>query len=310
VGDTAVDLNSARQDAVRIEVAADVASAFFATLAQQQRSALGRTSLELAQSIRNTVARRIAVGRSAEAELATAEIGLARARFAVARAVSDLTVQRNKLAALMADEASSFGELRGDLFALPKLADARSLQMSLADNPQLKQLTTRQAALTAQRRLAQAQARTDMTVGASVRRLAQTDDTALVFSVNFPLGQKHRAAPGIDYARAQERSAPQATETRRLQLLADLHELSGDLGMTRLELGVLQTEIIPLAERAVELYEAGYARGRYGLFELNDAQRTLLVARQDAITAAERYQQLAIDIRSLLGEMPAEGAIP
>jgi cobalt-zinc-cadmium efflux system outer membrane protein len=264
----------------------------------------------LAESTRDTVAWRIAVGRSAEAELATAEIGLARARYSVARALSDLAVQRNKLAALMGDDAARFGELRGDLFTLPELPDAQSLQTHLQDNPQLKQLTTRQAALTAQRRLAQAQARTDLTVGASVRRLAQTDDTALVFSVNFPLGQKQRAAPGIDYARAQERSAPQTIESRRLQLLAQLHELSGDLGITKLELGVLQTEIIPLAERAVELYKAGYARGRYGLFELNDAQRTLLVARQDAITAAETYQQLVIGIRSLLGEMPTEGATP
>jgi cobalt-zinc-cadmium efflux system outer membrane protein len=256
------------------------------------------------------VEKRIAVGRSAEAELATAEIGLARTRYAASRAWNDLNVTRNQLAALMAEEESRFGDLSGDLFALPALGGLQSLRRRLVGNPELKQLSSQHNALRAQRQLAEAGARTDLTLGASVRRLAQTDDTALVLSVNLPLGQKQRSAPSIAYARAQEQAAPMAAETRRLQLLAELYELTGNLGMTKQELGVLRDEIIPLAERAVALYEAGFERGRYALFELTGAQRTLLDARQDAITAADRYHQLAISIHSLLGEMPAEGTAP
>ncbi len=310
LGEANVSLSATQRITTRIQIAARVANAFYQTLAEQQRLMVGEEFRILATNIRATVQRRIGVGRSAEAELATAEIGLARADSEARRFGNLLQVRRRQLATFLGMAEHALGPLSGDLFALPPPADFDSLTARLDHNPELLRLKLQEEVQTAQRQLAEAARRTDLTLGAGVRQLADTDDTALVFSVSLPLGQSKRAAPGIADAKARERAAPLAGASRRVALLAQLHELAADLLASTDQLRVLREDIIPLAERAVSLYEAGFERGRYSLLELNAAERTLLDARRDAINAAERSQGLTIQIHSMLGEMPPQGTQP
>ena len=310
IADAGMSLINAEQHAIRVDIATRVASAFLTALAEQRRFEVGEEFVVLATTTRDTVNQRVAVGRSAEAELATAEIRLSRARNASRRAASVLQGRRRQLAVLMATPDSSFGPLAGDLFELVELADVEALQARLDANPELSRLARQQQLRTAERQLAQAERQPNLTIGAGVRRLAQTDDTALVMSFSLPIGQRRRAVPAIDAASAREQAAPLAGAARRLELAAELNAIVADLSAAADEFQALREEIIPLAERAVNLYRTGFERGRYSLFELNAAQRTLLDARGDEIDAAELYHRRAISIRQMLGEIPGEGVQP
>ena len=310
LGDAGSGLVTAAHRAMRVDIAARVANAFSGALAAQDRLQVSEEFRALAEAVRDTVNRRVTVGRSAEAELATAEIGLARARNAGHRSASTLESRRRQLAALMAQERPAFGNLSGNLLELPQVADFATLKARLDGNAELARSSQEQRLRAAERQLAEAERRPDLTLGAGVRRLAETDDTALVLSFSMPLGQRGRAAPGIEAATAREAAAPLAGTSRRLELTGKLYDLTSRLLATAHELGVLKEEIIPVAERAVNLYQEGFERGRYPLFELIAAQRTLLDARRDAIDAAENYHSLAIAIQHMLGEMPGGGAQP
>jgi cobalt-zinc-cadmium efflux system outer membrane protein len=310
MGDAAVGVSHARHEALRVAVASQAADAFMTTLAAQRRVQVSLESRRLAQTIRDTVQRRVDVGRSAEAELATADISLVRARSIERRAAGALEIARRNLAAAMAAPETDPGTLSGDLFALPPRADFAALAARLDGNPELARLRQEQLVRAAEQRLARAERRTDLTLGAGVRRLAESDDTALLLSLSVPLGQRRRAEPATASADARAEAAPLIQQARRLELRAELFDLNGHLDAAADDLHVLQEEIVPLAERAVNLYERGFERGRYSLFELNAAQQALLEARRDAIDRAYDYQRLAIRIRGLLGEMPDQGARP
>ena len=308
LGDANVNLLTVQDHGIRIRIASNAAKIFMAALAEQRRGQLVEASRALAESIRAQVKRRVQVGRSAEAELATAEIAVARAKAAARRSTVTQAKQNQRLAAALAEDTPSFGQLLGDIESLPELDDLETLQARLDANPELARLTQQQAIRTAELRLAEASQRADLKLGAGVRQLAGPNDTALVFSFSMPLGQSRRSAAGIDAARSREQSAPLLRIERRLELNAELFAIDADLRAAADEYRMLSEEILPVAEKAVRLYQTGFERGRYSLFELSAAQRTLLEAQRDAINVAEQYQLRFIALETILGQVPGQGA--
>ncbi len=307
VGNANVELAAIHNQAVRIEVAGNAAKTFMAALAEQRRLEIANSSRSLTESIRNQVQQRVKIGRAADAELATANIQLARAKAAQNRVAAGLSKKYQQVASALAEATPSFESLLGNIEALPAILDFESLRTQLNSNPQMRSLAQQQTLRTAELRLAEAGRRSDVTVGAGVRQLSGPDDTALVFSFSMPLGQGSRAAPRINAARNRQQGSPFLRDERLLALTAQLIALDSDLRATAAEHRVFSEDIIPLAEKAVALYQTGFDRGRYSLFELSAAQTTLLQARRDAIDAAERYQILFIDLQQLVGELPGKG---
>ena len=310
LGDANLNLLTTEEHQIRINVAAKVARAFIATLAEQRRFEVLEAGRLLAESIRDQVGRRVEVGRSAEAELATAEIAVARAGATSRRSAATLAKRQQHLAAALAEETPSFGELLGDIELLPQLSDFEQLKTKLDANPELALLAQQQIVRNAELSLAQANQHADFTFGAGVRQLAGPNDTALVVSFSMPLGQKRRATPLIEAARNRRESTPLLQSERRLELMAELFALDSDLRAVADEYRVLNEDILPVAQTAVRLYQTGFERGRYPLSELNTAQRTLLETQRDAINIAEQYQQLFITLTTVLGEIPGRGALP
>ncbi len=310
LGDANVGLLAIRDQSIRIEVAGNAAKAFIAALAEQRRLEIVEAGRMQAESIRDQVTRRVDVGRAAEAELATAEIALARAGAAVRRSAATQSKKRRQLATALAEDTPSFGQLLGDLDAMPRLGELAALRWRLDTNPELAALTQEQTVLSAELDLARASQHPDLTLGAGVRQLAGPDDTALVVSFSMPLGQKRRASPRIDAARSRQQSVPLMRAQRKRELATELFSLDSDLRAVADEYRLLTENVLPIAEKAVRLYQSGFDRGRYALFELSAAQRTLLEVRSDAVDVAERYQMLYITLQTVLGEVPGQGANP
>ena len=307
VGAARLALSTLERARVEIDIASSVTKAFLMTLTEQHRADLSDESVAMSKAILASVERRVSVGRSSEADLAIAEIALAQAEVKSIASKRALQARLNELSILLGEPAPTFDILSADLFRIQPKKNLAHWEKQLENNLESKRLALQTDLRHQQRRLAEAAEKPDLTVGAGIRHLSTVDDAAFVLSVSVPLGQAQRSRPGMEAARLEESAAPLALSGQRRNAQVTLRRLTAKSNNSAEQLETLRERIIPAAERAVELYQRGFERGRYSLFELNAAQQTLLEARSDAIDAAERYHLATFDRKALVGQAPGSG---
>lgn len=285
----------------RVDVAAEAARRFVDVVVGQQRLELARAAIDVANETLAVVRRRVDVGRGSDAELASAEIALAEAELDAAALERLSASDRVSLASLWAEATPDFGVAVADLLALPPVEPFATMRSSLEDNPDLAYLVGEQRVLEAERRVAQARRRADLSLGFGVRYLAAPGDAGLVVSVSMPVGARSRAAPAVAEAAARLARQPDVIEQRRLELTALLFELHQQATLARERYTAIRDTLLPRAERAVGLYQRGFELGSYSLLEVTQAQRALLALRDDALTAAATYHLTLVDVEQLLG---------
>lgn len=300
-------LLGSEQDARRLDVLAAAARQFVRLVGLQQQVGLARDELELVRSNRESVRRRVAAGRSPDAELARADIAVDRAELALAQARSELDSARVELAAQWAATRPDFTRAEADLFRLPGVGAFDRYAAQLERNPDLARYATRARLAEARQRLAAARASPDVELGGGVRYLGEGDEAALMFSARIPLGSRSRAAPYRVEADSQALLTPLQREQQRLELHTTLYAIHRRLQQAREETRRLRGEIIPAAERVLDDYSRGYVQGRYSLLDLTQARRTLLELRREALAAATDYHLSRIELDRLVGVGPVEG---
>lgn len=298
------------QDARRLDVLAAAARQFVRVVGLQQQVELARSELELVRSNRESVRRRVAAGRSPDAELARADIAVDRAGLVLAQARSELDSARVGLAGQWAATRPDFTRAEADLFRLTGVEPFDRYATQLQRNPDLARFATQARLAEARQRLAAARARPDVELGGGVRYLGEGDEAALVFSASIPLGSRSRAAPYRDEADSLAMLTPLQRDQQRLELHATLYAIHRRLQQARERTLRLRSEIIPTAERVLRDYTQGYARGRYSLLDLTQARRTLLELRREALAAATDYHLSRIELDRLVGIGPVNGAQP
>ncbi|MFO7603178.1 MAG: TolC family protein [Gammaproteobacteria bacterium] len=297
------------QDAQRLDVLAETTRRFIHVVVDQQRHLIAEQKLALMQDTRRTVARRVQAGGSPVVETRRAGIAVARAELELEHAEHELASSRLHLSSLWGDTTPSFGRAQAELFNLPRVGDFTRLAALLARNPDITRFANRERLAEARLHLARAQAQADIEFGVGVRNMRRSDDHALVFSASLPLGTRQRAAPAIEAATLYQQQEGLELQQRQLELHASLFEIYQELLHAQTAFTSLQQQIIPEAEKILHAYDAGYQAGRYSLFELSEAQATLLKARLEAVMAAASYHQYQIEIERLTGSALA-GVLP
>lgn len=298
------------QDARRLDVLAAAARQFVRVVGLQQQVGLARDELDLVRANRESVRRRVAAGRSPDAELARADIAVDRAELVLAQARSELDSARVGLAGQWAATRPDFTRAEADLFRLPEIEDFEHYAARLERNPDLARFATRARLAEARQRLAAARATPDVELGGGVRYMGEGDEAALMFSASIPLGSRSRAAPYRAEADSQALLTPLQRQQQRLELHAALYAIHRQLQQARERSLRLRGEIIPAAERVLRDYTQGYARGRYSLLDLTQARRTLLELRREALSAATDYHLSRVELDRLIGVGPDHGARP
>lgn len=310
LGDARVMLAETERAIARLDLAAEVTRRFVRVIVAQQRLRLAEQVVEVARTTGDVVRRRFEVGRSSEAELATAEIALAQAEFERTTFERRLESDRVGLATLWAEPRPDFGTAQGDLFDLPVTTPLEAVERRIAQSPDLLRLVGEQRILDAEQRLAESRRRADLAFAFGLRHLASADDTGFTVSVSMPVGNRSRAAPSIAEASARRARLPETIAQRRLDLLAVLFELYQEMDLARERRVMLAETLVPRGERAVELYARGFELGSYSLLELNEAQRELLALRRNALTAAADFHLTLLEIERLLGGIDPTGERP
>lgn len=285
-----------------LDLRAEVARRYVHLLSDQEQLAITHEASALAEKTLKEVERRVAAARSPLAERSRASIALDRALLAEEHAEHELLSSRRHLAAAMGQQEADFGIAQGDLQKLSPAVEFDVLLASLQASPQALQVGSEARLRESEWRLQQARARSSLTLGAGLRRLGETDDTALLFSASLPLGASRRAAPLIAEAEARRDQSEAAGRATMLKLQAQLYELFQELNHARTEFETQRDRVVPAADEALRQTRHAWERGRYSLLELRDAHSEWTGQRRRLIEAAAEYQGYLIEIQRLTGQ--------
>ena len=114
----------------------------------------------------------------------------------------------------------------------------------LERTPELNQFVGERRIREARLQLARSEVRADLDWQIGVRRLQETDDTALVGSVSMPLGASRRAEPEIRAADAELALLEIEREAKGLTLYSTLAEAHGCYRVAQVEVQRLQDDVM------------------------------------------------------------------
>lgn len=292
-----------------LDLIRDVQQAYYAALAADEKAAIERERLETAQALNNSVARRVAAARDPLMAGARAEASLAEARIAVIRADAEAATARARLASFWGgDEA--FALIPAD-FALPHV-ETHGHDASTDAAPDLARLMAERDRASAAARLERSLVFANPTLSFGYRQFEDSGDDALVAGVSIPLGVFNRNQGAVARARAEERRASYELEAGRQTIARDLNALQRALDTDRRAALSLEEDVIPQAERALQLAQDGYNRGAFSYLDVLEAQRALSDAREARVEALLSFHtnEAAIDRLTARFAAPAEESQP
>lgn len=306
--DARVNLVTARQQqlassqrVLTLDVVTAVTQQFIRLLVAQEELTLREESHQLLQQTLTSLTRQVQAGGTAESELLRGNAALTRATQALRQARQRVSTERIRLSAFWADTSPDFTAAKADLYGVPSTTTLPALLEKLSNNPDLAFLSAEIDVRSAEVRRAQSERRPALEWKAGVRRLQESDDSAIVFGLSMPLGSSGRARGAIATATANQQQAEWDKDATRIQLEAQLiavyetHQIAVD------EVNVLRDQVLPSLKKVMRSTADAFDRGRYSYLELNLAQNQLLNAQQALVEAAARMQETRIELERMIG---------
>ncbi len=293
------DSASIERESAQLDVLADVTRRFIDVAEQQEQLLLTRKATELAEKTLAAITARVDAARAPLAEKSRATIALGRACLEQQQAEQSLLTAHRRLAALWGSTEPRFGDAKNDMFDLPAVASFDNLTTRLQSSPDFLRFTSESRLRDAEWQLAMAQAKSDVTVGAGLRRFEETGDNGFVVNFSMPLPFANRNQGAIREASIRRDQVQVQQQAAFITTQANLFEFYQQLQLARTEVTSLRTQLIPQAELALKQTHDGYERGRFSYLELADAQRELLELQRTAIAAAATYHRVLAEIERL-----------
>lgn len=255
--------------AARAETARRVREAFADLADARARAALAQTAVETAGALARTTRILVEAGREPPLRGSRAEAAAAQAAAELeAAGATEAAAQRALSAALGTEE-----ELAG-------IADTLLPPTTEAAADEIEPLDVRIAR--AEMRAAQARialertaATPDVTAQAGVRRLNETDDTALVVGLSAPIPLRDGNRGAVAAAAAETTAAEARLAQARLDASRALRDARAGLAAARTREAALSGVGITQAREALRLARLGYEAGKFGLVDVLDAQGAL-----------------------------------
>lgn len=290
-----------QQAARRLDVLAEVARRHLDWIEQISRCAIAEEAIHLREQAVTHVERRHQAGATPVSTLHTAEAQLALAQVAARQCAMRTRTAGRLLTAIWEDE-SEYQPATVSVLPAPTVPDEALLIEWLADSPELERFNDDARISAAELILGESARRTDFRWQVGIRRLEETDDTALVASVSYALGSAARAQPRIDAARArmeQHRVAQQAVHRTLRNTLLNAH---GRLSATVMEVELLQDKVMPLLEKAEQAAREAFTAGAATYFEWSFTQNELLDVRERLLSVAASSHLALIEIQRLTAQ--------
>lgn len=304
IGRSGIRLSEAALNLRRLTLVRDVKSAFFQVLAAERVVEVAEELVNVAESSTTTARKRVAAGAAADQELLRAEIPLEQARTELAGFERELLTARQSLALLLGRPDLSATPVSG---SLAEEADLGLLQPGpetwLADHPSVQAVRRSRDRAELELRRARLEPYPDVRLGVAGGRLGETGQSILELGIALPLpildrskGRKQEAQAHVRIAEADERAVAQ-------RLVHDWRIASHRFRTAAEQVTGYRERILPKANEALRLVQAGFEQGKFGFMDLLDTQRTTAEARL-------AYQHKLLELNLAQAELEAFLPLP
>lgn len=297
-----IDALAVQRETRRLDLLAETARRYLAVVAADRSRSLAEADVDQRQRTVTAARQRLQAGASPESVLLTAQAALARAELARDRAEQQRNAARQHLAALWGERAPTFDAVAGEPLALPTISPLQTLAAELERTPELAQFADERRIAEARLQLARSAATPDLEWQVGIRRLQESDDTALVAGVSLPLGSRARAQPEIRAADAELEALSIEREAKGLSLYSTLVEAHGRYTVAQTEVARLQNDVLPKLARAEQAAERAYRAGAISYLEWAQLQSERTAVRQQQLDVALDAQRALIEIQRLTGQ--------
>lgn len=302
IGVSGIRLSEADLTLRRVELVRDVKSAFYQVLAAERLVDVAAELVKVAESSASTARKRVAAGAAADQEQLRAEIPLEQARTELSGFQRELTTARQTLALLLGRPDLTEAPVSG---ALAETADLGLLEQGpekwLPNHPSVLAVKTSRDRAELELRRARLEPYPDVRMGVAGGRIGETGQSIIQMGLSIPLpiidrskGKKQEAQANVHIAQADQVAVEQ-------RLLREWGTASKRFRTAVEQVASYRERILPKADEALRLVQAGFEQGKFGFIDLLDTQRTTAEARL-------AYQQKLLELSVAQAELESLAA--
>ncbi|MDX1764669.1 MAG: TolC family protein [bacterium] len=285
----------------RAAVQAQVTRAFVATLAAQERMALKKEAVALAERVLNAVTDRFKAGKVSSLEETRAGVAYSRSLIELERAKHRLEAARRGLAATWGSPNPLFKNLSGSLDPIRPLPSLNDLAQHISRNPEMARWATEMKQRKAVVKLEMAKRVPDVKVGGGWRRSKESEDDAYVMNLSVPLPFFNQNQGNVQAARQRLVKAEEEKKMTELRISSELAAAYQVLSTAYFEAETLKEKVLPGAQRTFDATTEGYRLGKFDYLLMLDAHRTLFDVRDQYIEALASYHNGVAEVERLIG---------
>ncbi|QJI35574.1 TolC family protein [Pseudomonas sp. ADAK13] len=282
---------------------AEVIDGYYGALRAQERLDLAQRSLALAERGLVVANGRVTAGKSSPVEATRAQVQLSEIRLEFNRAQMGLTDAYRRLAASTGAASTDFQAVAAQSQAAPTLPSPAQLLGRLEQTAELRlaelQIVQGEAALG----LEKAQRIPDLDVSIGSQYDASVRERVNVVGVSMPIPLFNRNQGNV---LAASRRADQARDLRNaaeLRLRTETRQALDLWQTANTEVRSFNQQILPAAQSAVDSATRGFEMGKFNFLDVLDAQRTLIAARTQYLTATAQATDAWVRIERIYGDL-------
>ncbi|MFC3098393.1 TolC family protein [Alteraurantiacibacter palmitatis] len=279
-----------------LDLMAQVQAAWVEALAAEAAIPIAEQRLAAAERVEAETSRR--VGHALDPLFAgeRARTAVAQARIALDQARESARIARAALAAYWGGTADY------SLDAAPFGIVGASVA-SGDDSPDLALLAAERETAASRVRLAETGNVGDPTARMGLRHFGQGNDVAIMIGGSIPLGNRAANRGNVARANAEAQAAEAEIAVAQAQIRREIDGLVAERSAIASEIGRIDREVLPSAERAVVLVRDGFARGgtAFTFLEVSQAQQAVIDARSRRVELLRRYHLAGARLDRLTG---------
>lgn len=302
-----IDLATRGQDAAaltleqrRNTLRAEVIDGYYSALRAQERLDLSQRSLALAERALVVANGRVTAGKTSPVEATRAQVQVSEIRLEFNRAHMGLADAYRRLAASIGSAAVDFQAVAPQSLPLPPAAQLLA-RLEHTTELRLAELSILQSEASVGLEKAQRMPDLDVSVGSQYD--ASVRERVNLVGVSMPLPLFNRNQGNV---LAASRRADQARDLRNateLRLRTETRQALDLWQTANTEVRAFNQQILPAAQSAVDSATRGFEMGKFNFLDVLDAQRTLIAARTQYLTATAQATDAWVRIERIYGDL-------
>jgi cobalt-zinc-cadmium efflux system outer membrane protein len=288
-------------EAKKLDLLSEVTKAFTDVIAEQERLKVSEELYNLAEQSLNTVSARVQAGKVSPIEETKATAELSKTRIELERAKRSLEASRKKLSAVLGNPQPFFEKAVGQLDLAADIPSSEQLAQNINKNPDVARWSTEIEQRRATLNLERANRLPDPSISIGVKRFRETETSAMVAGISFPLPIFNRNSGAVAEAESRLTKAEEEQKAALLKTHSSLTDAYAALSSSFVEATSLKTSILPGLQTAFDAIQEGYRYGKFSYLDLLDAQRSLSESKKQFIESLAAYRKAYADVERLTG---------